>query len=154
MGSPEQFVSSYSVPFESRAILLESLVSNNLHSSLPAEAKEFAHHVRFEGSSLPCLPINWRLAESAASLKALEAVLINVLISRKYGQGPFPVTIDTDHAQLFFMSSLLIEANPDPASPVQPTPIRELTEKYSHFFPNRDLHQMSSSPFRKAVTNI
>ncbi|KAG4272722.1 hypothetical protein FPRO04_10238 [Fusarium proliferatum] len=154
MDDPEQFRLSYSVPAESRAILLESLIGNSLHSSLPAEAKEFAHHVQFEGSSLPCLPINWRFAESAASLKALEAVLINVLISRKYGQGPFPVTIDTDHAQLFFMSSLLIEVNPDPASAIQPTPIRELTEKYSRYFPNRDLHQMVSSPFRKAVTNI
>ncbi|KAF9781433.1 hypothetical protein IL306_014052, partial [Fusarium sp. DS 682] len=146
--------SSYSVPTESRALLLEKLIGNSLHSSLPVEAKEFALDIKFEGSCLPCLPINWRFAESVASLKALEAVLINVLIGRKYAQGPFPITINTDHAQLFIMSSLLVEANPDPASPIQPTPIRELTEKYSRYFPNKDLHNMASSPFRKATSNI
>ncbi|KAF9772369.1 hypothetical protein IL306_009931 [Fusarium sp. DS 682] len=52
------------------------------------------------------------------------------------------------------MSALLVEVNPDFSQPIQPTPIRELTEKYATYFPNRDLHQMASSPFRKAVTNI
>lgn len=145
---------SYSVPGESRAILLKQLLRHPQHDTLPEEAKDLAECIKFTGSASPSLPINWRFAESVASLKGFEAVLLNVLIKRRYGQGPFPVTINTDHAQLFFMSALLVEVNPDPSAPIQPTPIRELTEKYAIYFPNRDLHEMASTPYRKAVTNI
>lgn len=145
---------SYSVPDESRKILTNSLLRHIKHPSLVDSLRGMAEHVKFEGSAHPCLPINWRFAESVASLKGLEAVLLQELIQRRYGKGPFTVTIDTDHAQLFFMSALLVEVSPDPMAPIQPTPIRELTEKYAAYFPNRDLHQMASSPYRKAVTNI
>ena len=100
------------------------------------------------------IPINWRFAESVGSLKGLEAILVNALLGRKYGLSPTAVKINTNHAQLFFMSSLLLEVDPEPNSTVQPTPIRDLTRKYSTLFPNGDFHQMASSFYRRAVTNI
>ncbi|KAF4989089.1 hypothetical protein FDECE_14814 [Fusarium decemcellulare] len=144
----------YSIPDESHAILEREIIRNSLHDTLPREAEELTKFVKFEGSPYPCLPINWRFAESVAALKGFEAVLLNLLIKRKYACGPFPVTINTDHAQLFFMSSLLVEVSPDFDAPLHPTPIRELTEKYARYFPNGDLYKMASSPYRKAVTNI
>jgi crotonobetainyl-CoA:carnitine CoA-transferase CaiB-like acyl-CoA transferase len=145
---------SYSVPKESRSIFESGIINNPLHASLPKEIKDLAKYVTFIGSSKPCIAINWRFAESIVALKALEATLINALIGRKYGQEPLKVTINTDHAQLFFMSALFVEINPDLTAPVKATPHRELTAKYAAFFPNGDIHHMASSPFRRAVTNI
>ncbi|KAH6668285.1 CoA-transferase family III domain-containing protein [Halenospora varia] len=144
----------YSVPLESERLLKNSILLNVLHKDLPDEAVEYGSLVRFEGSNNPSIPINWRFAESVASLKGFEAVMINVLLKRKYGVDPGEVVINTDHAQLFFMSALLVQINPEADSPVEPTPVRELTEKYAWAFPKQDLHNMASSAYRRAATNI
>ena len=39
----------------------------------PAGAVEASKSIRFEGSDEPSLPVNWRFAESIASLKGYEA---------------------------------------------------------------------------------
>jgi hypothetical protein len=78
-------------------------LENPLHDSLSKEVGELGKYVTFEGSSKPSIAINWRFAESVAGLKALEATLIKALISRMYGVEPQKVTINTDHAQLFFL---------------------------------------------------
>jgi hypothetical protein len=65
---------------------------------------------------LTSIPINWRLAESISALKGLEAAMINVLLKRKYGLPPQEAVIDTDHAQLFFMSILLNTLDPKTAT--------------------------------------
>ncbi|RFU29289.1 hypothetical protein B7463_g7044, partial [Scytalidium lignicola] len=145
---------SYSIPQESRSILETGLLKHPDHQDLPSECRDLLHYIEFTGSAKPKIPINWRLAESVSSLKGLEAILLNLLLVRKYKIQPQKIIINTDHAQLFFMSSLLVEIQPNPGQPVQPTPIRDLTEKYATYFPNGDLHQMASSQYRRATTNI
>lgn len=86
----------YSVPSETQKLFNEGIIGNPLISKcLPDEAKEFAAKVSFVGSDSPSIPINWRFAESIASLKALEATTLNVLLQRKYGAEPQDVTINT-----------------------------------------------------------
>ncbi|KEF59613.1 uncharacterized protein A1O9_04459 [Exophiala aquamarina CBS 119918] len=145
---------SYSVPEQSTALLRDGILYNKLHNSLPSECRDLAAYVKFKGTAAPSIPINWRLAESVSSLKGLEAVLINALLGRKYNEAPKEVVIDTDHAQLFFMSSLVLEVDPNFSAPITPTPIRDLTERYAKYFPNGDLHQMASSLYRRAAYNI
>jgi len=145
---------SYSVTEESRALLRDGILNNRLHNSLPSECKGLAEYVKFKGTAAPSIAINWRLAESVSSLKGFEAILINALLGRKYNEAPKEVVIDTDHAQLYFMSSLMLEVDPDFSAPITPTPIRDLTEKYAKYFPNGDLHQMASSLYRRAASNI
>lgn len=144
---------AYSVPEECRA-LLDREIKRKLSTKFSAESHASIEHITFEGSANPSIPINWRLAESVATLKGLEAVLINIFIGRKYNEGPKDVHINTDHAQLFFMSSLMLEIDPALDAPVSPTPIRDLTEKYAKYFPNGDLHNMASSLYRRAAYNI
>lgn len=144
----------YSIPEECKILLENGILGSRLQHSLPAECKDLAKYVRFEGSAAPSIAINWRMAESVASLKGLEAVMINALLGRKYNEKPQEITINTDHAQLFFMSALVLEVNPDFGAPISPTPVRELTAKYAKYFPNCDIHQMASSLYRRAATNI
>lgn len=145
---------TYSVPQELKKVLVDGILGHKRHSQLPKECADLANHVEYEESSLPSIPVNWKLAESVASLKGFEAVMINALLGRKYNQSPLKIVINTDHAQLFFMSSLMLEIAPDPSAPVQPTPVRDLTEKYAPYFPNKDLHEISSSLYRRASYNI
>ncbi|KIX09204.1 uncharacterized protein Z518_00283 [Rhinocladiella mackenziei CBS 650.93] len=144
----------YSVPVESKTLLEHGILGGRLRQSLPLESKDLVKYVKFEGSEIPSIAINWRLAESVASLKGLEAILINALLGRKYNESPKEITINTDHAQLFFMSSIVLEVNPDFTTPISPTPVRDLTEKYAKYFPNCDLHHMASSLYRRAAYNI
>lgn len=163
---------AYSVPLESERLLHHGIIQHDYHKTrLPREAAEYAKLVRFEGTDNPSIAINWRYAESVASLKGLEAVMINVLLKRKYGVKPVEVVINTsvpsiisiplliftydrDHAQLFFMSALFVQVNVKPEDPIDPTPVRGLTEKYAWAFPTQDLHSMASSLYRRAATNI
>ncbi|KAM5341976.1 hypothetical protein ACJ41O_015007 [Fusarium nematophilum] len=103
----------YSKPVQTKELFVKGILQNPLISKdLPKEAAQCAAGICFEGSEEPTLPINWRLAESVSALKALEATMINVLLLRKYGIKPSRVTINTDHAQLFFMSTLLFDIDP------------------------------------------
>ena len=100
--------SLYSVPREAQAIYENGILKSPLIArDLPPEVHAFASSVKFVGSSSPSLPVKWRLAESAASLKPLEASIISALLKRKYNTTVSSVTINTDHAQLFFFSTLL-----------------------------------------------
>lgn len=92
----ERDVASYSIPEETEKIFHEGILKNPLIAKLlPPEAEELAGYVRFEGSRLPSVPINWRFAESVSSLKALEATMVNVLLKKKYNVQPQKVTINT-----------------------------------------------------------
>ena len=62
---------------------------------LPASLKELSRFVHFEGNALPSIPVNWRWAESISALKALEATMLNCLLTRKYKLAPVEVTINT-----------------------------------------------------------
>lgn len=86
----------YSVPEQTKQILIKGVLENPLIAShLPTGAAEAASKISFTGSDLPSIPVNWRFAESISALKAFEAILVNVLLKRKYGLEPVSITIDT-----------------------------------------------------------
>lgn len=147
-------MASYSVPEETKKVLLNGII-NNPHQLLPVGCEELVDKIKFEGRSEPTMAINWRFAESVASLKGLEGILMNLLLVKKYGIAPQEITINTDHAQLFLMSFFLIEVNPESSDvPVHQTELRELNRVYSKYFPNCDFHHQVSSQYRKSVHNI
>lgn len=140
----------YSVPVEARKVLEEGILQNpRLTSLLPVGTEDFASKITFTGNDAPSIPINWRFAESAASLKGLEACIVAQLIKRKYGVELTGATINSDHASLFFMSTLIWNfVGADSES------IFGSAEAVHKVIPNYDIHKMTSSPFRAAATNI
>jgi crotonobetainyl-CoA:carnitine CoA-transferase CaiB-like acyl-CoA transferase len=144
---------TYSVPSEARKIYQGGILKNPLIAKdLPREIHEFSNSVHFEGSDLPSIPINWRFAESAASLKALEASLIAALLERKYNRKVASVTINTDHAQLFFASCLLWTIHPEANESSQISAYN--SEGVYKYIKNYDFHKMNSSLHRINSTNI
>ncbi|KAK0621953.1 CoA-transferase family III domain-containing protein [Bombardia bombarda] len=148
---------AYSVPSEAKALFENGILKNPLiEKDLPAGALEAARHISFEGSDSPSLPINWRFAESISSLKAYEATVLSALLQRKYGVGPVDIKINTDHAQLFIMSSLIWVLDPGGAnlSPAiwHKPESRAAIEKH---FPNWDKNDgLGGGPYKGATTNI
>lgn len=85
----------YSVPAETRKVLFEELLQNDLHKDLPQGILDAAARIKFIGSDDPSIPINWRLAESIASLKGFEGAMLSALLKRKYGVDYPNIVIDT-----------------------------------------------------------
>ena len=56
----------YSTQNEAKELLVKGIIQNPLMTTLPAELEELSKHVRFEGSPLPSIAINWRFSESIA----------------------------------------------------------------------------------------
>jgi hypothetical protein len=75
--------SSYSIPTEASKLLTTGIILNPLHQSAPAELLDAAKQVKFIGSALPSIPINWRFAESISALKGFQEAMLSVLLSRK-----------------------------------------------------------------------
>ncbi|KAI1394473.1 CoA-transferase family III domain-containing protein [Hypoxylon trugodes] len=140
----------YSVPREAQDVFRNGILGNPLIKDIPAELHSLGQRVRFEGSSKPSIPINWRFAESMAALKAFEATMLNYLITRKYKVAPIDVTINTDHASLFFMSPMLARVLEDGKE----VPIHFAAKKTFELFPSRDLHRSHASFHRSLATNI
>ncbi|KAJ9635543.1 hypothetical protein H2201_003201 [Coniosporium apollinis] len=143
----------YSVPQESRRIFEEGILSNPLIAKdLPEGTADFARSVNFVGSDAPSIPINWRFTESAASLKGLEAAVVAQLVKRKYGKTVSSATINTDHASLFLMSTLLWTMTTDTGEVIS---YKDTGRKsFDKLIPNFDLHRQASSYHRVAATNI
>lgn len=92
----EKSLGSYSIPQETQKLFEEGILNNPLiMQTLPKGIAEAASKVRFEGTAKPSIPINWRFAESISALKGLEASMVNVLLSRKYGLEPQEAVINT-----------------------------------------------------------
>lgn len=87
--------STYSVPVEAEAVFRQEILGNPLMAHLPPRVRDLAAHVRFEGSARPKIMFNWRWTESISALKALEASMLNYLVTQKYGIDPVEVTINT-----------------------------------------------------------
>lgn len=86
----------YAVPAQAKHVFEKGILAHpRIRMHLPAGADAAAKRVTFEGSAAPSLPINWRLAESIAALKAYEATVLNVLLQHKYGIAPARVEINT-----------------------------------------------------------
>ena len=144
---------SYSVPSEAKTLLEKEILKNNLIPTLPSEIHEAAKHVHFTGNSAPSIPIPWRFAESVAALKAFEACMLNVLRSKKYGVSFEDVTIDTDHASLFFMTPFLTQkVGKDGES--EPLSVFDAKEMVKYGFRNADLHRATADQHRVLATNI
>lgn len=86
---------AYSVPAEAQKVFLDGILQNSLMKGLPAEIHDAAATIKFVGSHDPSIAINWRFAESIASLKAFEGALLSVLLQRKYGVKAPEIVIDT-----------------------------------------------------------
>ncbi|KIV89029.1 hypothetical protein PV10_08647 [Exophiala mesophila] len=143
---------SYSIPKECEKLLTTELLKNpKISKDIPNEAAQYASKISFTGSDLPSIPINWRFAESAASLKAFEACIVAALLKRKYNTEFAGATIDTDHAQLFFMSTLVWSIKNGSGEPITYT---TNPGKLDELIPNYDFHKQSSSLYRICATNI
>ncbi|KAF2753061.1 CoA-transferase family III [Pseudovirgaria hyperparasitica] len=149
MGSAPQ----YSVPEEAQSIFQQGILDNDLVPDLPSELRSLAKLVRFNGSSEPTLPINWRFAESISALKAFEASMLMILISRKYKTTPTEVTINTDHATLFIMSPLVAKVIKD-GEPRRIAFDVNGDEFLKKAFPSTDKHRLGATPHRSLTTNI
>ncbi|KAI1776977.1 CoA-transferase family III [Hypoxylon cercidicola] len=140
----------YSVPQQAQSVFENGILNNPLMKDLPPELHSLSKHVRFEGTSNPSIPVNWRFAESISALKAFEATMLNHLIIRKYKVEPADVTINTDHASLFFMSPMITRIIKDGKT----VPIDPYSKDIQDSFPSRDLHRSQASLHRALATNI
>ncbi|KAE9582358.1 hypothetical protein CGMCC3_g1691 [Colletotrichum fructicola] len=140
----------YSVPQEASRVFCQGILNNPLVGPLSPELLALSKRIRFEGSDLPSVPVNWRFAESISALKAYEALLLMQLLSKKYGLSNTEVTINTDHATLFFMTPMIASVVQDgkriPFGPMSPE-----TQK---LFPNEDKHRAIDGLHRTLATNI
>ncbi|KAI0506210.1 CoA-transferase family III [Xylaria bambusicola] len=143
-------VTEYSVPDEAKTIFEDGILRNPLHKDLPSGLADLAKHVQFTGSSRPSIPINWRFAESISALKAFEASMLNLLVSRKYNVELSDITINTDHATLFVMSPMVSKWLKNG----KPSQIDLFGPELSRMFPNRDLHRSTEGDHRILATNI
>ncbi|KAL4747564.1 hypothetical protein BDW72DRAFT_196639 [Aspergillus terricola var. indicus] len=118
-------------------------------SSLEESKSQSAGSLEREIFVLHGIPINWRFAESISALKGLEALWLNALIKAKYGHAPVEVDINTDHASLFFMSSILQDVVAQDGNPANPS-LSRMQRAMSVF-----LFSPAESPvYRGAATNI
>ncbi|KAK1221351.1 hypothetical protein PQX77_015838 [Marasmius sp. AFHP31] len=135
---------TYSIPAQASQLLRDGLVFNELHQSCPSEVQDVYKLVEYRGGDLPSIPINWRFAESIAAIKGFEACMLNVLLKRRFAIEPQKVVIDTDHAQLFFMSPFVSSLNVN-GKDVFPHDLKE----FSRWFPSSE-----RSPHDGSCTNI
>ncbi|KAF6823405.1 putative alpha methylacyl-CoA racemase [Colletotrichum plurivorum] len=146
-------LTDYSVPQEAKAIFLTGILENPLVKDLPSDLKSLAHLIKFEGTSKPSVPLNWKFAESMAALKALEATMVNRLIQKKYNAEPAEVTIDTDHAALFFMSPLIASMIGQDGK-MTPMAMASFMPEVMRMFPDTDKHRCQAGLHRQLTTNI
>jgi hypothetical protein len=147
---------TYSVPTEAFKVFHQEILSNPLIApDLPPEVAEAASNIKFTGSGVPSLPVNWRFAEAVAALKALEAAIVNVLLHRKYGlPTDQSVRINTDHATLFAMSAVLWTVDPVQGGlNIAASNIRA-AKGLDAYFPSCDKNGTASSLYRVLATNI
>ena len=145
----------YSVPAEAKKVFEQGIVNNPCHKSLHDELKSVAHLVKYKGNDFPKVPINWRFCESISALKGLEASMINIFNQKKYGAQPLPVLIDTDHANLFYMSVLLwtIDLRERQLNAICILDSVEC-QKLFNLFPDQSFHNNDGPVYQAACTNI
>ena len=148
MGSVEV----YSVQEETQKIFYDGILRNPNLNFIPSELKDLSKHVRFTGSPQPSVPINWRFAESAAALKAFEASMLNLLITKKYGVPPVTIEINTDRASLYSMSPVITRIVDEETGEIRPFPWH--SPEADSIFPSQDLHNSHSELHRILATNI
>lgn len=147
---------AYSVSKATSDVFRHSILAHPLiRKDLPVGTEAAAARLHFTGSADPSIPVNWRFAEAVASLKGLEASILNVLLTRKYGIPLQDVTIDTDHATLFIMSARLWTIDPGEGGwNIAPTNAPVAGERLAQMFPPRDPHRARATLHRTFATGI
>lgn len=140
----------YSIIRESYQLLRSAIINHpEIRRLLPIDVEQYASKIKFTGSGKPSIPVNWRFAESIAVLKALEGIMINALLQRKYDIEPQEVVINIDHAQLFIVSCLLTQIH---------TPGGDDTKtdgfNTTGLFPSCDIYRNSATPYRASAGNL
>ncbi|KAI9307505.1 putative L-carnitine dehydratase [Cunninghamella echinulata] len=134
--------------------LFHSSIINNDKVTYSSDLKQLAStKLRFEGSQQPGIPINWRFAESISVLKAFEGLSILDLVQKKYNTTIDNITINTDHAQLFIMTTFTNELvvtsptiNIENKNSNKP---EQVEEKEEHFgLPNPAYHRLYNQLFK------
>jgi hypothetical protein len=136
-------------------VFKKGIVNNPLHKNLHNDLNSVAHLIKYTGSNFPKIPINWRFCESISALKGLEASMINIFNKKKYDAEPQSVFINTDHANLFYMSVLLWTIDPrgrqlDVTSIVDPNKRQDIFS----LFPEQTFHNNDGPMYQGACTNI
>lgn len=142
----------YAVSSNARQVFEQGILENEqIKRYLPPDSWELSRRITFNGDTEPSIPINWRFAESAAALTALEATLIASLMKRKCNIHFKGATINTDHAQLFLMSCYLWEINPDSKNSISR---KRNLNSLDDLIPNYNFFGRDSTLYRNMVTNI
>jgi len=103
-------VDAYSIVDEAVKVFRKSILENPLVKQHLVEGLEkYADPISFAGSPKPVLPVNWRFAESVASLKALEGTYVNAILDKVYGVPQQNAVINT---LVSFISSSHICSSP------------------------------------------
>ncbi|KAF5019123.1 hypothetical protein F66182_8892 [Fusarium sp. NRRL 66182] len=147
----------YSVPDEASNVFQNGILNNSqTRQHLLSGIAEYAREISFEGSQSPQLPVNWRFAESLASLKALEATYVNAILDKAYGIMPQKVVINTDHALLFIMSIMLWSIDPDGQNVSFEDTRTDPKGRalYRRLFTDYDIHKSLDGPWRCCTSNI
>ncbi|OQV06792.1 hypothetical protein CLAIMM_11316 isoform 2 [Cladophialophora immunda] len=144
----------YNVQEETLKVFETEILNNpRIRRFLPEECFNAAFPVTLKGSDVPSVPINWRQAESVSALKMLEAMLINVLVHRKYNLPIQAVTIDTDHATLFIMSCLVWTLDPQGENVSVNGNLSPGNAGIEKYFPPCDKHRLYASLHRAVASN-
>ena len=146
---------NYSVPAEAMSVFQQGIVNNPLLRNLHKELNSVSHLVKYRGNDFPIVPINWRFSESISALKGLEASMINILNKKKYNTQPQAVLIDTDHANLFYMSVLFcpLDLQGHQLNTWSFTDSSQREELF-RLFPKQSFHNSTNNPYQIACTNI
>ena len=115
----------------------------------PSQAKDFASWNQFKCSNLRHNQL--ALRRVGRSRNAFEACIISAFVKCKYHVNLTDAEINTDHAQLFFMSTLLWQIHPDTDHAIS---IRDNLLALFEMLPNYEFHRRGSSTYRHCVTNI
>lgn len=146
---------AYSIPQEARIILEHGILNNpKIARYLPREVADFASKVSIVGNAAPSIPVSWRFAESATALKAFEACLIATLVKRKYRVDIAGVEVNSDHASLFMMSTLVFTVNAGTEEAFNVGYDGPQLAKLDRLIPNYDFHRHAASPHRINASNI
>jgi hypothetical protein len=148
-------VEQYSVPVEAMKVFQEGIMNNSLHKNLQKDLKSVVHLLKYEGGDFPKVPINWRFCESISALKGLEASMINILNKKKHNAEPQSILINTDHANLFYMSVVLWKIDTE-ESQLNSMALFDPTKRqeFSKLFPDQLFHSNENSVYQAACKNI
>ena len=106
-------MTGYCVPESALKVFQDGILNNEIQH-VPSEIKKIAPGlVTFEGSDHPSVPIIWRFSEAISAIKAYEGSMVSYLAHKKFDIEPPKFKINTDHANLFYMSPIIWEMDPD-----------------------------------------